>query len=179
MRIDRTQLEAAAQRGIISASQAGALWTFLEAQQAGTPQFSFNHLLYYFGGMLAIGGISAFVTLGWETLGGMGLLLVALRLRDLLAHRLLLGAEALEGGEGRSTALVGGEHGVDDAGVLTPGTLAGAHRVGVLPEQPDVDHPGTVPTPLGPLRASSVRSDGPSARRTARNSHEVGKRGRA
>src|SRR5262245_21411870 len=78
MRIERTQLEAAAQRGIISAAQASALWTFLEAEQAGTPQFSFNHLLYYLGGMVAIGGISAFVTLGWETLGGMGLFLVAL-----------------------------------------------------------------------------------------------------
>ena len=78
MRIERTQLEAAAQRGIISQAQAGALWTFLEAEGAGSPQFSFNHLLYYLGGMVAIGGISAFVTLGWETLGGMGLLLVAL-----------------------------------------------------------------------------------------------------
>jgi hypothetical protein len=78
MRIERTQLEAAAQRGIISDGQAGALWTFLEAEQAGSPQFSFNHLLYYLGGMVAIGGISAFVTLGWETLGGTGLFLVAL-----------------------------------------------------------------------------------------------------
>ena len=78
MRIERTQLEAAAQRGIISEAQAGALWTFLEAEGSGSPQFSFNHLLYYLGGMVAIGGISTFVTLGWETLGGMGLLLVAL-----------------------------------------------------------------------------------------------------
>src|SRR5262244_4032995 len=78
MHIERTQLEAAAQRGIISDAQAGALWTFLEAEAAGTPQFSFNHLLYYLGGMVAIGGISAFVTVGWETLGGVGLLLIAL-----------------------------------------------------------------------------------------------------
>src|SRR5215475_14792460 len=78
MHIERTQLESAAQRGIISEAQVGALWTFLEAERAGSPQFSFNHLLYYLGGMVAIGGISAFVTLGWETLGGMGLLLVAL-----------------------------------------------------------------------------------------------------
>jgi hypothetical protein len=66
MRIERTQLEAAAQRGIISGAQAGVLWTFLEVKQFGSPQFSFNHLLYYLGGMVAIGGISTFVTLGWE-----------------------------------------------------------------------------------------------------------------
>lgn len=78
MRIDRTQLEAATKRGIISEAQASALWTFLAAEQSESPQFSFNHLLYYLGGMVAIGGISVFVTLGWESLGGPGLLLVAL-----------------------------------------------------------------------------------------------------
>ena len=78
MRIERTQLEAAAQRGIINEAQAGPLWDFLEAEQVGGPEFSFNHLLYYLGGLVAIGGVSVFVTLGWETLGGMGLFLVAL-----------------------------------------------------------------------------------------------------
>src|SRR6476620_4860270 len=85
MRIERTQLEAAAQRGIISDGQAGALWPFLEAEQAGSPQFSFNHLLYYLGGMVAIGGVSVFVTLGWETLGGIGLFLVALAVMTVAA----------------------------------------------------------------------------------------------
>ena len=33
---------------------------------------------YYLGGLVAIGGVSVFVTLGWETLGGIGLFLVAL-----------------------------------------------------------------------------------------------------
>jgi hypothetical protein len=81
MRIERTQLEAAAQRGIISEAQAGALWAFLEGERtagAGGPEFAFNHLLYYLGGLVAIGGVSVFVTIGWETLGGMGLFLVAL-----------------------------------------------------------------------------------------------------
>ena len=78
MRIDRTHLEAAAERGIISEAQAGALWAFLEVERKDSPQFSFNHLLYYVGGLLAIGGISVFVTLAWESLGGIGIFLIAL-----------------------------------------------------------------------------------------------------
>ena len=69
---------AAVQRGIIDDAQATALWSLLLAEQKDNPQFSFNHLLYYLGGMVAIGGVSVFVTLGWETLGGFGLFLVAL-----------------------------------------------------------------------------------------------------
>src|SRR5215470_10980428 len=78
MQIDRTQLDNAVRRGIIDDAQATALWSFLLAEQKDRPQFAFNHLLYYLGGLVAIGGVSVFVTLGWETLGGMGLFLVAL-----------------------------------------------------------------------------------------------------
>ena len=35
MRIERTQLEVAAQRGIINETQVGALWDFFEAERAG------------------------------------------------------------------------------------------------------------------------------------------------
>ena len=78
MQIERTQLDTAVGRGIIDDAQATALWSLLLAEQKDRPQFSFNHLLYYLGGMVAIGGVSVFVTLGWETLGGTGLSLVAL-----------------------------------------------------------------------------------------------------
>jgi uncharacterized membrane protein len=78
MQIERTQLDAAVRRGIIDDAQATALWSLLLAEQRDSPQFLFNHLLYYLGGMVAIGGVSVFVTLGWETLGGTGLFLVAL-----------------------------------------------------------------------------------------------------
>jgi hypothetical protein len=78
MRIERANLDAAVDRDIISAAQASALWNHLSAEQKDSPQFSFNHLLYYLGGLVAIGGVSVFVTLGWETLGGIGLCLVAL-----------------------------------------------------------------------------------------------------
>jgi len=85
MQIDRTQLDNAVRRGIIDDAQATALWSFLLAEQKDRPQFSFNHLLYYLGGMVAIGGVSVFVTLGWETLGGVGLLLVALAVMTVAA----------------------------------------------------------------------------------------------
>ena len=78
MQIERTQLDIAVSRGIIDDAQATALWSLLLAEQKDRPQFSFNYLLYYLGGMVAIGGVSVFVTLGWETLGGTGLFLVAL-----------------------------------------------------------------------------------------------------
>ena len=68
MRIERTQLQAAAQRGII---RPFGLEESPECASLGSPLFSFNHLLCYLGRMVAIGGISTFVTLGWETLGGM------------------------------------------------------------------------------------------------------------
>ena len=69
-----------------------------------------------------------------------GLLGLALRLGDLLAHRLLLGPQALELGEGGAAALVGCEDLVDDPLVLATGTLRGAHPVGVLAQELDVDH---------------------------------------
>src|SRR6266581_3949219 len=36
------------------------------------PRFSFVHVLYYLGGMIAIGAMSLFMTLGWNALGGWG-----------------------------------------------------------------------------------------------------------
>ena len=39
---------------------------------AEQPRFSFVHVLYYLGGMIAIGAMSLFMTLGWNALGGWG-----------------------------------------------------------------------------------------------------------
>jgi hypothetical protein len=67
----RTQLEGAVQAGIISREQADRLAEFLAPRQE-TPTFTFVHVLYYLGGMIAIGAMSLFMTLGWNTLGGWG-----------------------------------------------------------------------------------------------------------
>ena len=97
-------------------------------------------------GLGVVGGRLERLDLGRDLLGAreQGLLLVTLRLRDLLAHRLLLGAQPLEGGEGAAATLVGGADGVDDPLVLTARPLAGADELGILAEQLDVDHPGSL-----------------------------------
>src|SRR5687768_14143968 len=86
----RTDLEPAVAAGIISREQADRLAQFL-AGDAG-PRFSFVHVLYYLGGMIAIGAMTLFMTLGWSALGGWGGCATALlygTLGLLLTHWLL------------------------------------------------------------------------------------------
>src|SRR5882672_6448899 len=75
--IRRSELDGAVRGGILSAAQADRLAAFLEADATqsftGTePRFSFVQVLYYLGGMIAIGAMSIFMTLGWNALGGWG-----------------------------------------------------------------------------------------------------------
>ena len=72
--ITREKLDGAVDAGIMSAEQADRLAAYLGAT-AGTHErarFSFVHVLYYLGGMIAIGAMSLFMTLGWNALGGWG-----------------------------------------------------------------------------------------------------------
>ncbi|MBZ8142255.1 DUF2157 domain-containing protein [Rubrivivax gelatinosus] len=78
MRITRAELDDAAGSGLISLQQANELWQFLAARQRETPGFKPAHILYYLGGLIAIGAMSLFITLGWQRLGGGGLLAIAL-----------------------------------------------------------------------------------------------------
>ena len=78
MDLKRTDLQAAEAQGLIPAGQADALWTFLQARHADRPGFRTSHVLYYLGGLIAIGAMSLFMTLGWEQFGGLGLLVIAL-----------------------------------------------------------------------------------------------------
>jgi hypothetical protein len=68
----RAELDAAVRAGILGPEQADRLAEFLAQGAAETPRFSFVHVLYYLGGMIAIGAMSLFMTLGWATLGGWG-----------------------------------------------------------------------------------------------------------
>jgi Predicted membrane protein (DUF2157) len=68
----RRELEKAVQAGIITTEQADRLVAFYAEQASETPRFSFVHVLYYLGGMIAIGAMSLFMTLGWASLGGWG-----------------------------------------------------------------------------------------------------------
>lgn len=86
-----SDLHDAAHDGLITVAQANALWQHWLARAQGTPfapsalgrelggpRFSFTNTLYYFGGMVAIGAMSLFMTLGWQAFGSLGLALITL-----------------------------------------------------------------------------------------------------
>ena len=90
--LTQEELRAAASDGLITPAQADALWqrwsvpawrdTSAQALVPPThstgPSFGFTNVLYYFGGMVAIGAMSLFMTLGFERLGAGGLLAIGL-----------------------------------------------------------------------------------------------------
>lgn len=78
MEIDRASLNDAAAQGVLSEAQAERLWQFLGERRQAAPGFRFAHILYYLGGLIAIGAMSLFMTLGWMSFGGWGLLAIAL-----------------------------------------------------------------------------------------------------
>lgn len=74
--VTREDLTRAAAAGILDGAQADALWGFLGGRAVAVPEearFSFGHTLYYFGGLLAIGAMSLFMTLSWDALGPWGI----------------------------------------------------------------------------------------------------------
>lgn len=79
--IRKGDLESAARAGLVRADQVEALWQFLSTRGADgveAPRFGLTHILYYLGGLLAIGAMSLFMTLGWEAFGGWGMFSIAL-----------------------------------------------------------------------------------------------------
>jgi len=84
LQLDRNHLNDAAAADVITHAQADRLWQFLQNRAAGHPmqpygpRFTFINVLYYLGGMLAIGAMSLFMTLGWEQFGGWGIFFIAL-----------------------------------------------------------------------------------------------------
>lgn len=78
MELNRGLLKAATAKGLLSEPQAEQLWRFLLESGKDTASFRFTHILYYLGGLIAIGAMSLFMTLGWERFGGWGLFSIAL-----------------------------------------------------------------------------------------------------
>jgi hypothetical protein len=78
MELHRGLLQDASKEGLLSEQQAEQLWKYLSERAKDTPSFRFTHVLYYLGGMIAIGAMSLFMTLGWERFGGWGLFFIAL-----------------------------------------------------------------------------------------------------
>jgi hypothetical protein len=82
IRLGADDLDRAAAAGLLRPDQVAPLWTHLLARARAAPddrpRFSFTHVLYYLGGMLAIGAMSLFMTLGWASFGGWGVFFIAL-----------------------------------------------------------------------------------------------------
>ncbi|RZI40625.1 DUF2157 domain-containing protein [Herbaspirillum sp. HC18] len=79
MTVKREDLQAAADAGVLNPAEIDALLAFLTQRHAQSPRhgaarFSGTHILYYLGGMLAIGAASLFATIAVEA-AGMGALL--------------------------------------------------------------------------------------------------------
>jgi hypothetical protein len=77
MQITRAMLDEAAGKGLLEGVQVSPLWRFFAEQEQERPTFKAAHILYYLGGLIAIGAMTLFMTLGWERFGGAALLLIA------------------------------------------------------------------------------------------------------
>lgn len=78
MNITRSMLRKAVDAEIISAEQAIKLGEFIKNLPEQSPSFTLTNVLYYFGGLIAIGALTLFMTLGWELYGGGGVFLLSL-----------------------------------------------------------------------------------------------------
>lgn len=73
MKITRHNLDQAVLAQIISQEQAVALYNFFKQLPEQSPGFNFTNVLYYLGGLIAIGAMTLFMNLGWELFGGFGI----------------------------------------------------------------------------------------------------------
>lgn len=77
MKITRKHLDDAAGEKIITPEQSIQLYEYLSAHPSTGPSFNFTQVLYYLGGLLAIGAMTLFMNLGWEAFGGWGIFFIA------------------------------------------------------------------------------------------------------
>lgn len=77
MKITKSAMDAAVAEGILSQDQSSRLLAFLQARPEVGPSFSLTHVLYYLGGLVAIGAMTLFMGLGWEAFGGWGIVCIS------------------------------------------------------------------------------------------------------
>lgn len=77
MDFKKQHLEQASQQGLLKPEQIEPLWTFLQNQPVESAQFRATHILFYLGGLIAMAAMSLFMTLGWQSFGGIGMFLIA------------------------------------------------------------------------------------------------------
>ena len=127
MQFSRATLNEATLKGFLTQEQGARLWDFLVERESDTPTFKAAHVLYYLGGLIAIGAMTLFMTLGWERFGGVGLLVISTcyALVALTLTEYLLGRRHLPLPAGITAAL---------AVVLVPLAIYGAqHALGLWP----------------------------------------------
>lgn len=73
MKLSRNMMDKAVEAKIITDKQAQNLIEFLKNIPDQKPGFTLTNVLYYFGGLIAIGAMSLFMNLGWELYGGWGI----------------------------------------------------------------------------------------------------------
>lgn len=78
MKITREILDDAVGEKIITAEQAAKLHNYLTGLPSVGPTFNFTNVLYYLGGLIAIGAMTLFMNLGWESFGGWGIFFISL-----------------------------------------------------------------------------------------------------
>ena len=78
MEVSKTSIQKAVAKNIISEQQGADLYKFFEAESQHSPAFTFTHILYYLGGLIAIGAMTLFMNLGWEQFGGLGIIFISL-----------------------------------------------------------------------------------------------------
>ena len=78
MKITRKNLDDAVGEKIITAEQAEKLYAYLKSLPSVGPAFNFTNVLYYLGGLIAIGAMTLFMNLGWESFGGWGIFFISL-----------------------------------------------------------------------------------------------------
>lgn len=76
--LTKKNLDDAVKENILSTEQSENLIAFLKKQPPNGPSFDFTHILYYLGGMIAIGAMTLFMNLGWESFGGLGIVFISL-----------------------------------------------------------------------------------------------------
>ena len=78
MKVTKKKLDLAVAEEIISQDQSDKLFDFLKTLPSTGPSFDFTHVLYYMGGLIAIGAMTLFMNLGWESFGGWGIFFISL-----------------------------------------------------------------------------------------------------
>ena len=78
MKVTRKNLDDAVSENIITPDQAAKLHDYLKSLPGTGPSFNFTNVLYYLGGLIAIGAMTLFMNLGWESFGGWGIFFISL-----------------------------------------------------------------------------------------------------